>query len=914
MTHRSLLDRLVARMLRLLLPEHEVRAYLSEVDEAVEARAAAGRDTRRSAVLLSLLAGLLVERVRAKPATEGRTTMSTPILNRLRGGHQLLLDAMAQEARLALRRLRRAPGFSLAVILTLALGIGANTAMFDVVDRLMFRPLAHLHDPGSVHRIYWQWQQRGSTVTTMSTQYARYLDLARWTTSFSRIAAFTELDLAVGESDAVREVPVAAVSASFFDLFDAPATFGRYFAADEDVPPLGSEVAVLSYGFWRSEYGGGAVIGRTLRVGHLRPVIIGVAAPGLEGLNRPKAPAVYVPITAYAGSTGTDDAKTYATTYRWGWVHVLAQRKAGVPLARAEADATQAYRRSWRVAQGQDPQLPSLQDAHPHAAVSAVRPGAGPDPALEARTAVWVWIVAGIVFLIACANVANLLLMRSLRGRREAAVRRALGSGRGRLALGPLMEGLLLALASGIAALLTARVLEDVIGRLLVGTPPAASALMPNPRTLVVAIGLTLVAALLLSLVPSLTSSRGNLVGDLRSGARDGGGRGGRSRATLLVVQSALSVVLLVGAVLFVHSLGAVRRTSMGFDPDRVMRVERVIAPGSFDAEVQVGLRRTLLAAAVAMPEVEAAAWVSSAPFVSTSSTELHVEGIDSVGALGVFTYQATTPDYFRTMGTRVLRGRGLDSGDREGTPTVAVVSESMASVLWPGEDALGQCFRMRTPDAPCRTVVGIAEDIVQRTLTQEQRYQYYVPIEQYGRTWGNGLLVKLRGDVASDAETVRKALQALVPGGSYLRVRSLEDVVQHERRSWRLGATMFAAFALLALVVAAVGLYGAIGYDVAQRMHELGIRVALGARGPAILALVLHRSVRYAMTGSALGVLLALAARRWIQPLLFGTSATDPRIYAGVVVLMLGVALGAAAPPAWGAVRADPVKAIRSD
>lgn len=914
MTPLPLLDRLLVHLLGLLLSEAEVRAYLSEIDEAAQTRAAHDGAGRRSAILLRLLAGLLFERLRARRTPEGRTTMSDLIRDRLNGAGHLSLDALTQEILQAVRRLRRAPGFSLAVILTLALGIGANAAMFDVVDRLMFRPLARLDDPASVHRIYWQWQQGGSTTTTMSTQYARYLDLARWTSSFSRIVAFDELDLPVGGTDALRELPVALVSASFFDLFDAPPASGRYFGPDEDVPPQGTEVAVLSYGFWRSEYGGEDVIGRTLRVGNMRPVVIGVAPPGLGGVDRPGAPAMWVPITAYANSTGTEDAKTYATAYEWGWINVLVQRRPGVSLAQAEADATQAFRKSWRAAQGQDPQLPDVGVGKPHAAVSAVRPGAGPVPALEARTAMWVWIVAGIVFLIACANVANLLLMRALRGRREAAVRRALGSGRARLALGPLTEGVLLALAGGAAALLTAQALGDVVGTLLLDTPPAPPSLMPDPRTVAVALGLTLLAALLVTLLPSLTSSRDSLVSELRTGAKDGGARGGRSRGTLLVVQSALSVVLLVGAALFVRSLGAVRSLSMGFDPERVIRVERVIAPGSFDTDLQTGLRRTLLAAAQAMPGVEAAAWVSSAPFVSTSNTGLYVDGLDSVGALGMFTYQATTPDYFRTMGTRILRGRGLESGDDEGAAPVAVVSESMARVLWPGREALGNCFRMRAPDAPCRTVVGVAEDIVQRNLLQEQRYQYYVPIEQYGRTWGNGLLVKLREDGAASAETVRQALQSMVPGGSYLRVQRLEDIVLHQQRSWRLGAAMFAAFGLLALIVAAVGLYGAIGYDVAQRMHELGIRVAVGARGATILGLVIGRSVRYAAAGSVLGLLLALASRPWLQPLLFGTSAADPGIYAGVAGVMLAVALVAAALPAWSAVRTDPVNALRSD
>ena len=823
-------------------------------------------------------------------------------------------DALFQEARQALRRLRRSPGFSFTVILTLALGIGANAAMFDIVDRLMFRPHAYLEDPGSVHRIYWQWRRPGSTVTTVSTQYARYLDLARWTSSFSELAAFSELDLAVGETGAVREVPVAAVSASFFRLFDAPPVLGRYFVPEEDLPPRGSEVVVLSNGFWRSEYGGEDVLGRTLRVGNLRAVITGVTPPGFEGLNHTQAPALYLPITAYAGSTGTDDAEVYATTYRWGWVNVLAKRRDGIPLARAEADASEAFRRSWTVAQGQDPRLPTVEAARPQALVSAVRRGAGPTPTLEARTAVWVGVVAGIVLLIACANVANIMLMRTLRGRREAAVRRALGSSRGRLALGPLLEGFALTLAGGAAALLTARLLGDVVGRSLLDLSEGASSFMPHPRTLALTLGLTILATLLVGILPSWTSGRGNLVGDLRGGARDGGERSGRSRAALLVTQATLSVVLLIGAALFLRSLGAVRSMSMGFDPDRIVRLERVIAQGTFEDSIQVPLRRTLLASAQALPQVEAAAWVSSAPFISTSSTDLYVDGIDSVGVFGTFTYQATTPDYFRTMGTPILQGRGIEEGDREGSPPVAVVSQSMADVLWPHGDAMGRCFRMRTADGPCRTVVGIAEDIVQLDLTQDRRFQYYLPIEQYPRTWGNGMLLKLRGEGAGTVQEVRSALQNLVPVGSYFRVRALDEVVQNERRSWRLGATMFVAFGLLALLVTAVGLYGAIGYDVAQRMHEIGIRVALGARTTTTLRYVLGRGARYVLVGVALGTAAALLAGRWIEPLLFETSATDFRIYAGVAAVMVVVALAAGAPPASRAARADPVDAIRSD
>jgi hypothetical protein len=305
---------------------------------------------------------------------------------------------------------------------------------------------------------------------------------------------------------------------------------------------------------------------------------------------------------------------------------------------------------------------------------------------------------------------------------------------------------------------------------------------------------------------------------------------------------------------------------------------------------------------------------MSSAPFVSTSSSTLFVAGIDSVSRLGVFTYQATTPDYFRTMRTRILRGRGITSEDRFGAPHIAVISESMAKALWPDRDAVGQCFRMRTDTNPCLTVVGVAEDMVQRDITGAPRYHYYMPIEQFTRTYGNGMVLRLRGDPTVEGERVRQALQRVIPGVSYLTVRPLVDVVQDAQRSWRLGATMFVAFGMLALVVAAVGLYGVIGYSVTQRMHELGVRVALGAQRGDILRLVVGQTLRFAIAGVGIGVLGALLASRWVQPLLFRQSATDPAVYGSVGATMLLVALAASALPAVRAARADPNLALRSE
>jgi predicted permease len=824
------------------------------------------------------------------------------------------LDHFQQDVRYALRGLRRSPGFTATVVLALGLGIGANAAMFNVVDRLMFRPLAYLRDPGTVHRLYWQWRDRGTVTTSLSTYYARYLDMRKWTSSFSQFAAFSERDLAVGEGESARERRVGTVSASFFTFFDARPALGRFFTVDEDVIPRGANLAVLSYSYWQSAFGGRDVRGEPLQIGSIRATIIGVAPPGFNGVNDANPPVVYVPITTYAGSTGTSDSKTYFSKYQWGWMHVMVRRKPGVSLRQAESDASDAFRRSWQAAQADDPSYPVLEAASPHVAVSSVRPGAGPDPALEARTALWVSLVAIIVLIIACANVANLSLARALRRRRETAVRIALGVSRGRLVMQSMTESLVLSLIGGAIALLVAQWAGAVVRQMLITAQSESAPILTDWRTFAVTGALAIGSGLLVGLVQALLPVRGDLARALRGGARGGVSEGARLRASLLVIQASLSVVLLVGAALFVRSLDAVKAMPMGYDADRVLLVNRIIRGTPFNDTTQRSIRRVLLSTAQSLPEVESAAWVSSAPFVSTSNTSLYVSGIDSVARLGTFTYQATSPDYFRTMGTRIVRGRGFTLDDRAGAPSVAVVSASMARVLWPNQDAIGKCFRMRSDTVPCTTVVGIAEDMVQRDITGTQRYHYYVLIDQYTRTWGTGMLLRLRADPSLEAENVRKALQRVMPGASYVTVQPLGEIVRTAQRSWRLGATMFVAFGVLALVVAAIGLHGVIGYSVTQRMHELGVRVALGAQRLDIVRLVVGQSVRFALTGVVVGVVVALLSSRVLQPLLFHQSATDPSIYAGVGAMMLLVALVASALPAYRAARADPNAALRAE
>jgi predicted permease len=423
-------------------------------------------------------------------------------------------------------------------------------------------------------------------------------------------------------------------------------------------------------------------------------------------------------------------------------------------------------------------------------------------------------------------------------------------------------------------------------------------------------------AGLLAGVAPAVLAARYDDGTALRSGQRATHQRT-RLRAALLVAQAALSVLLLVGAALFVRSLNHVRDFHMGYDAAPVVLVTARPRGTPMDTARGWALADEILRRAKQAPGVENAASVTSVPVWNTSSTNLYVQGIDSVRRLGQFTYQVTSPEFFQTFGTRIVRGRGFSGDDIAGAAPVAVVSESMARVLWPGRDAIGQCMHVRSETTPCTTIVGIAEDIVQQQnqLTDAARYQYYMPVAQFRlRGPSTRFMVRVTGDPDTQAEQLRRWLQPIMPGASYVTVQPLRDMLESVRRSWELGARLFAAFGLLALFVAGIGLYGVLSYNVTQRFHELGIRVALGAQARDILRLVAGDGARLVLAGVILGSALALAAGRWVEPLLFQESAHDPTIYVAVALIMVFVALAASAFPARRAIAADPNEALRAD
>lgn len=830
--------------------------------------------------------------------------------------HRDRLGALAADVRYAVRQARRTPGFVAAVVITLALGIGANVAMFSIVDRLLFRAPPMLRDPSLVHRLYLADAYRGHTRYTEYVPYARYVDLATSTTAFSRVAQVSETEMAIGTGADTRQMQVGVASASFFDFFDAPPVLGRYYTPAEDRPPNGTPVAVLSYGLWRTRYGGArGVLGTPIQIGATTYSIIGVAPRGFVGLWPASPPAAFVPLAAYApeisaGMLGRSDR--WWTTYNFTWATMIAERKPNVSVAAATADLTRAYVRSYQTMAGTFPGVQPIAVDQPRGIVASIVSERGPNESSTAKVAAWITDVALVVWLIACANVANLLLARALRRRREVAVRLALGVSRARLASQLLTESILLALGGGAIGIAIAQWGVALLrSQFLAGS--ARPAVATDGRTLLYAGAAALFAGLLAGLAPIVQTRHVDLAEQLKTGVREGTYQRSRLRTGLLVFQGALSVVLLVGAGLFVRSLRQVNGVPLGFDATHVLAVELVMRGVSPDSAQNIALRHRLLDAAASMPGVTSATRQLAVPFSSHWALRLQVSGIDSVERLGQFEMNAVSADYFKTMGTRIIAGRAITEADRDGAPRAMVVSQSMARTLWPGRDPIGRCMRIQADTMPCTYVVGVAEDIKEREIDNDPGLFYYVSADQFHPDVG-GLFVRTRGPAADAQETVRRHLQSVMPGSSYVVVGPLSELLGEQTRSWRLGATMFVMFGSLALVLAAIGLYSVVAYNVAQRAHELGVRAALGARMSDLARLVVREAMQLTVAGVAIGTAIALFVARWVAPLLFRESPRDPWVFSLVGVVLLAVAALASFIPAHRAARADPMRALRSD
>jgi len=825
-----------------------------------------------------------------------------------------ILGNWAQDFRYAARGMRKSPGFTAAVVLTLALGTGANATMFGVVDRLLLQPPAYLREPNEVNRVY--LTANGTNFGTMlgtNQSYRRYQDLITHARSASQIAAYYETELAFGTGEAAHEERTGLVTGSFWPLFGVQPALGRFFSAAEDQLPQGTPVAVLGYGYWQSHFAGARdVLGKPIRIGRSDYTIIGVAPVGFSGVSL-RSMAAFIPITAGGADVFAEMGVTkWRDSYRVGWLQTIVRRKPNVSRDAASADFTNALRLSLETQRPTEPpgQLPGPDSLHARAELASIIEDRGPRRSQEATVAVWLVGVSVLVLLMACANVANLLVARAIRRRREIAVRLAVGVSRARLLTQFLSESTLLAIVGGAVGVLVAQWGGGLLRAFLL--PDVAwTAAAVDPRLLGVTAVIAVVAGVITGLAPMRQLARADVVSDLRDGGRGVSLRGSRMRRGLLVLQGAISVVLLIGAGLFVRSFHNVRSLDLGFQPDHVIIAEMSARGTPIDSARRLEIMERLRERALTVPGVQHAANTLTIPFSIEWNQRLIVPGVDTAALRDLFYINPVGPGYFETMGTPLVRGRQITDADRAGGQLVAVLSQTAARRIWPSEDPLGKCVKVDAK-GPCSIVVGVSGDIRAGFNEGPTRHVYLaaaqVPLPD------SRLFIRTRGDAAKQTEAVRRALQEVVPGFAYVSTQTLDSIIAPEMRSWRLGATMFTIFGVLALLVAAIGLYSVVAYDVSQRTRELGVRVALGASAAAVLRLVVGEGVRVVVVGLALGAAVALALASRVSPLLYQVSAKDPVTYAGVVGILLVVAIVASLAPALRAARVDPNVALRTE
>lgn len=824
-----------------------------------------------------------------------------------------ILVATRETLTSSVRALARHPGLTLIVALTLGMGIGANAAMFSILDRLLFQPPAHVVDHEEVRRVTVERTFLGDLSRGGIGTYPSVVDLHAHD-GLEAVAAYDHTEMTLGSGSDAHRVQVGIAEHALFPLLGVTAAHGRLFGAEEDRP--GAEpVAVLSHEYWSRTGEDPDALGSTLRLNGTTFTVIGVAPVGFTGAEI--APVdVWVPMQT--GGVVRMSGDGWRESRGFYWLDAVVRLADGVSVEAAEAEATSLHRAGWsdRIEAGRyDPEV--------RIAFDPIILAQGPEAGAESRVARWLGGVSVLLLIIVCANVANLLLARGSRRHREIAVRLALGASGRRLVSRTLLETALLGLAGSGVGLAVAVWGGQAIRSFLLPDVHFPGAL--GLRVVAFTIGLALLAGVLAGVAPALQATRLDLARDLGSGTRTAGGRS-RLRDLLTSGQAALSVLLLVGAGLFLQSVERVRSLDLGLDVDRLAAAQLEFETGSALAESPVSLdvdeRNRLYLDAVerldALPGVDAVAATSS-PFQWAFAGPLWVPGWDSIPSLpgGGPYYHVVTPNYFDVVGQQILRGRGLTATDDEGAQPVAVVGEIMARTLWPDGGALGACIYL--PPGPgtsdisdvCTTVVGVVEDASRGSLEEEAHMAYYLPLTQREGRGINGLYVRAT-DPDGALPAIAAALRNLGPGVRFANVATLRDRLDPQARSWTLGATLFTVFGALALIVAAIGLYGVLAFHVAQRTRELGIRSALGAEKGRLLRGVVGDGVRLTLVGVVVGLGLALLLGRYAEPLLFQVSPYDPTVLTGVVVTLVGVGLLASLMPGLRATRIDPMEALR--
>ncbi len=805
------------------------------------------------------------------------------------------MSTTVMDLKYALRGLLKTPGFTFVAVLTLALGIGANTAIFSVVQAVLLRPLPFAQ-PESLVRIFETRPERGWDRVSLSRPNFR--DYREQNSTFEDLGAMTGMSMSLTGSGLPERVSGARISAGFFRLLRVEPTLGRTFTIGQDEPGNENDQVLLSNEFWRTRFASDSgIVGQSLTLNDNSYTVVGVLPPGRPWLD---AAQVFVPLVRNPEA----DRENFI-------LGVIGRLAAGASTETARADLE-------AVSQGLQQIHPSLAE---HGQIGFVlQPASEWIAGDQLRRALWVLLGAvGFLLLIASVNLANLLLARATTRQRETAVRAALGAGRGRLIRQSLVESLLLGVIGAGAGLLLARGAISLLRALDPGDIPRLADVGLNAWVLGFTLAVGLLAGILSGLAPAFQVPYAGLIGALREGGRSmAGGRAQRRlRSVLVGAEVALSLMLLVGAGLLIRSFNELLRVDRGFQSENRLFFTATLSPSYADGTRTSDFINQLLARINSMPQVRTSAAVNARP-ITGPNVGMGVlaagQDVTSTEAVPWASWRLITEDYFRAVGLPQLRGRTFTKLDEIGSPWRAIISERLAEMLWPNEDAVGQqaVLWAGQNDFPAE-VVGVVGNMRERGLEAEPTLAVYLPY--YGAGWSSvNFVVHATGDPLPLVRTMRSMLAELDPNVPLSDVESIEALVGDSMATRQFHMVLLMVFSGLALVLALAGIYGVQSYSVARRTSEIGIRVALGATGGNVIRQIAGQGMMPTLVGIVVGSIGALALSRFLSSLLFGIAATDITTYVGVALLVAVTGLVSCYVPARRAMRVDPAEALREE
>ncbi len=886
--------------------DDELRSHIEMRTQDNLASGMSTKDARRDALLRF-----------GNPTTTKEDTRSTRIIT--------WLESLGRDLRYGLRQLRRSPGFAIVAVLTLALGIGANTAIFQLIDAVRLRSLP-VDKPEQLMLIdLLQGNRAGNAFRTRSLTYPQYQQIRAQQQAFSAVMAWSSARFNLAEGGEMRFAEGLYVSGDFFQVLGVSPVVGRLFNSQDDTPACSAPGAVISYAFWQRDFAGSAeVLGRTVSLDGRRFPVVGVTPPSFFGVEVGTRYDVAIPLCADA--LLAPDGKGRIPVARDWWIAMMGRLKpdwteerAGAHLQGISPGIMQATLPSGF--QGGQAQLYLANK------LTAVPAGVGiSNLRQQYMQPLWLLLgITGLVLLIACANLANLLLARASARQREIAVRLAMGASRWRLIRQLFTEGLLLAISGAAFAALMA----DVLGRgllafLSTGSNSTFLALHTDTRVLGFTTAIAIGACIFFALLPAFRSTSVPPAAALHSGGRamTAGPERFSLRRALVSAQVALSLVLLFGALLFVRSLRNLSTTDAGFQPQGVLSVTLHFPRNSYSREQVDVIRRELVERLSHQPGVVSAAQVRLTPLGgSTTDGQVGIDGGIAGGSGNPSNLNTVGPGYFRTMGTTLVAGRDFDDRDSFGAPKVAIVNEEFARRYFHGANPIGHTFRLALDAGkpePVYQIVGLVQNTKYRSLREEFSPIAFFPISQSEEASGLGglgtsFVLRVHGPMAETKRNVEKTVAEVNPAIS-IAFQVLTELINDSLLRERLMATLSGAFGLLAALLAALGLYGVISYMVAQRRNEIGIRMALGANRGRVILLVLREAVLLLAAGLAIGALLALWAGRAAGTLLFGIAPYDVVTMLGAALLLTVVALASSYLPARRAAALDPMVALRNE